>query len=222
MKSRSRYPGWLEPATWAGAALMRTLGATWRIERLGNDPSDPRRGQQEPSIFALWHSHLLPLVYTHRGREAVVLVSRHQDGQLVARVLERLGFHTARGSSTRGGEQGLLELLARAEAGHHLALTPDGPRGPAEVVKPGVIYVASRTGMPVVPVAAASRPSRRLGSWDGMRVPWPFARVRIEVGEPLRVPATLDDASVERWRSQLETEMRQLAERVRGAVGEPR
>ena len=222
MKARARYSAWLEPATWLGAVLMRALGATWRIERSGSDPSDPRRGKQEPSIFALWHSHLLPLVYTHRGRGAVVLVSRHQDGQIVARVLERLGFHTARGSSTRGGEAGVRELLANAEVGRHLAVTPDGPRGPAEVVKPGVIYIASQTGMPVVPVAAASRPSRRLGSWDGMRVPWPFARVRVEVGEPLRVPATLDDAGVERWRTRLESEMRALTARVRGAVGEPR
>jgi hypothetical protein len=218
----ARYPAWLEPATWLGAALIRVLGATWRIERLGNDPSDPRGGTREPSIFVFWHSQLLPLVYTHRGRDAVVLVSRHKDGQLIARVLERLGFHTARGSSTRGGGPGMLELLEHAEAGHHLALTPDGPRGPAEVVKPGVIYLASRTGMPVVPVAAASRPSRRLRSWDAMRVPWPFARLRIEVGAPLRIPAELDEASEERWRARLESEMRELTERVRAAVGEPR
>jgi lysophospholipid acyltransferase (LPLAT)-like uncharacterized protein len=116
----------------------------------------------------------------------------------------------------------MLELLAHAEAGRHLALTPDGPRGPAEVVKSGVIYLASRTGMPVIPVAAASRPSRRLRSWDGMRVPWPFARVRVETGAALRVPPGLDDAGEEQWRARLESELRSLTARVRAAVGEPR
>jgi lysophospholipid acyltransferase (LPLAT)-like uncharacterized protein len=222
MTRGARYPLWLEPATWLAAMLMRGLGASWRIERVGEDPSDPGIGRHEPSIFALWHSQLLPLVYTHRGRDAVVLVSRHLDGQIVARVLERLGFRTARGSSTRGGGEGMLELLAHAEAGRHLALTPDGPRGPAEVVKPGIIYLASRTGMPVIPVVAAARPSRRLGSWDGMRVPWPFARLRVESGAALRVPPGLDEAGEERWRTRLETELRALTERVRAAVGEPR
>lgn len=222
MSRRKRYPPWLGPATWLAAVLVRLIGATWRIERHGHDPSDPRLRSSEPSIFALWHSQLLALIYTHRGRDAVVLVSRHRDGELVSRLLERLGYRTARGSSTRGGGEGLLSLLSHAEAGRSLAVTPDGPRGPAEVVKPGVIYLAARSGLPIVPIACASRPSRRLRSWDGMRVPGWFARLRVEAGAPLRIPAELDEASENRWRDRLESEMRALTDRVRAAVGEPR
>jgi lysophospholipid acyltransferase (LPLAT)-like uncharacterized protein len=151
-----------------------------------------------------------------------VLVSQHLDGQVIARILERLGYHTGRGSSTRGGGEGVRALLAHAQVGRDLAVTPDGPRGPAEVVKPGVIYLASRSGLPVIPVAAASRPSRRLESWDGFRVPGPFARVRVAMGPPLRVPAVLDDTARERWRQRLESALREMTTRVRAEVGEPR
>lgn len=222
MTHRVRYPWWLEPATWLGAQLMRMLGATWRIERDGDDPSESDDPRRERAIFAFWHSQLLPLVYTHRDRDAAVLVSQHFDGQVIARILERLGYRTARGSSTRGGGEGVRALLAHAQLGRDLAVTPDGPRGPGEVVKPGVIYLASRSGLPVIPVAAASHPSRRLRSWDRFRVPGPFARVRVTVGAPLRVPAVLDDAGEERWRLRLENELREMTTRVRATVGEPR
>ncbi|MGH7742673.1 MAG: lysophospholipid acyltransferase family protein, partial [Candidatus Eiseniibacteriota bacterium] len=99
---------------------------------------------------------------------------------------------------------------------------PDGPRGPAEVVKPGVIYLAQRSGLPLLPVAVGARPSRRLRSWDGMRVPAPFARLHVETGMPMHVPAALDQAGEESWRVRLETELRELTGRVRAAVGEPR
>ncbi|MGH3055085.1 MAG: DUF374 domain-containing protein, partial [Gaiellaceae bacterium] len=126
MSARPRYPWWLEPATALAAALIRLLGSTWRIERHGDDPSASRVAGRERAIFVLWHSQLIPLVYTHRDRDAAVLVSRHLDGQVVARVLERLGYHTARGSSTRGAEAGVLGLLAHVACGRDIAITPDG------------------------------------------------------------------------------------------------
>jgi len=222
MTRNVRYPWWVEPGTWLASALVRAVGATWRIERIGVDPTESSDPARERFIFAFWHSQLVPLVYSHRDRDAAVLVSRHLDGQVITRILERLGFHTARGSSTRGGDEGLRGLLAHAQVGRDLGVTPDGPRGPAEVVKPGVVYLASRSGLPVIPISAASRPSRRLRSWDGLRIPAPFARVRIETGAPLRIPSMLDEAAEERWRLRLESELRELTTRVRSAIGEPR
>jgi lysophospholipid acyltransferase (LPLAT)-like uncharacterized protein len=188
------YPWWLEPAAFAGALLVRLLGMTWRfeVERAPGYAEGAARGER--FVFAFWHARLLPLVYARRHEGITVLVSRHRDGQLITRVVEHLGFTTARGSSTRGGEAGVRELLARATAGHDLAITPDGPRGPAERVKDGLVFVATRTERRIVPIATASRPAWVFRSWDRFRVPRPFARVRIAYGAPIAVPVA-DEAA---------------------------
>lgn len=207
-------------ATWLGAALLRALGATWRIEWRGVDECHRRIASGERCIFALWHARLLPLAFTHRGRGIVVLVSRHRDGEIIARIVERLGFVTARGSSTRGGEEGVREMLELARARRLLGITPDGPRGPAERVKPGLVYLASRTGLPVVPVAAGFRSAWVFRSWDRFRVPWPFARVVVAYGEPIALPPALDPNAAEAWRARLEREIADLTRETRRSAGE--
>jgi lysophospholipid acyltransferase (LPLAT)-like uncharacterized protein len=147
---------------------------------------------------------LLALTFAHRQRGVGVLISRHRDGEVIARAVERLGYATARGSSTRGGEEGVREMLALAESKRSLAITPDGPRGPARVVKPGLIYLASRTGLPILPVATGARPLTRLRSWDRFRIPRPFGRVVVHYGEPIDVPRDLDPAATEHWGAQVE------------------
>ena len=122
-----------------------------------------------------------------------MLVSTHRDGELVARVLTRLGFGLVRGSSTRGGSRALREIhrLVREEVGD-LAFTTDGPKGPAHEPKDGILYAASRTGLPIVPVGVAVDRAWRAKSWDGLRIGKPFARVVLEVGEELWIPADVD------------------------------
>lgn len=218
--ARRRYPWWMKPAAWAGALVVRCFGSTWRIERVGIAEYDAVLDRGERCIYAFWHSGMLPLVYTHRGRGIAVLVSRHRDGELITRIIERLGFVTGRGSSTRGGEEGLRDMLDWAERGHLLAITPDGPRGPAETVKPGLLYLASRTGFPVVPVATAGASAWRLRSWDGFRIPRPFARVVVAYGAPMAVAAGLDREGLERRRRDVERAIADLtAEVERRAVG---
>ncbi len=172
---------------------MWAWGRTWRVERVRE------AAFTEPVIYAFWHARMLPLVWAHRGGGAAVLVSRHADGELIARLIERLGFVTARGSSTRGGEEGLREMVARLEEGRAAGVTPDGPRGPARVAKSGVAYLAGRTGRLVVPLGAAAARGRTLGSWDGFRVPAPFTRVVLVYGAPLRVPPAPDAATLAEW-----------------------
>ena len=101
-----------------------------------------------------------------------------------------------------------------------MALTPDGPRGPAERVKPGVVYLASRTGCPVVPVATASRRTWVLGSWDRFRIPQPFTRVVVAYGDPIAVPAGLEGAALEEWRARVERALADHTARVAAAAGE--
>jgi hypothetical protein len=199
-----RYPWWMAPLAVLSSALLAALAATWRVRCRGLYAYDARFAGGERSIFAFWHARLLPLVVSHRRRGVVVLVSRHRDGELIVRVLDRFGFRLARGSSTRGGESALREMLAHAGEGHSLAITPDGPRGPAERVKPGIVYLASRTGFPVLPVASAASSEWRLRSWDGFRIPRPFARVGVAHGEPIAVPHAVEETEVESWCRRIE------------------
>lgn len=187
------------PAGVAGVlaeAVARPLAASWRWSRLeGPDRDVPSRDRPpfslDPAVYALWHEHLLPLALAHRGAGVTALVSQHRDGEILTRVLGRLGHQAARGSSTRGGSEGLEAMIRAGREGHPLAFTPDGPQGPARRCKPGVLQAAAATGLPIVPLAASSSRGRRLASWDRFLIPAPFARVVVSRGAPLEVPAEL-------------------------------
>ena len=209
MSTERGRPWWFGPATAAGAAALRLLGASWRLRRTNTAEFDRWLADGGRCIYALWHCRMLPCIYSYRGLGVAALVSRSRDGELITGVIERLGYVAARGSSSRGGQEGFQELVRFAGAGRSLTLTPDGPRGPREVVKPGLVRLASITGLPVVTVASASRASRVLRSWDGFRVPRPFATVLISYGEVLRVPPGLDDDGVEAWRARIEQALRE-------------
>lgn len=170
-----------------GALLTRALAATWRIRTVGSDDISAHRAAVGPVIFAFWHGGMLPLLWQHRGEGVAVLVSEHGDGELVARAAERLGYATVRGSSRRGAERALLGMVRAVRGGRDAAFTPDGPRGPARTFAPGALIVAQRTGAPVVLVSMAASRAWRLRSWDGFRIPKPFARVTIQYSQPLPV-----------------------------------
>ncbi len=215
-----RHPWWMGPAAVLGALVVRVIGFTWRIDRTGLAAFDARIANGERCVFAFWHARMFPLVFTHQGRAIVVLISRHHDGELIARIIEQLGFRTARGSSTRGGEEGARDLLRFAGEQALLAITPDGPRGPAERVKPGLAWIASRTGLPVVPVATAARSAWVFRSWDRFRIPKPFTRVVVSYGEPIPIPADADAEALEQWRARLDEAIAALTREVRTRAGE--
>lgn len=220
MSRGPRRSWWFPLATAAGAAALRLLGGTWRLRRVDTADVDRRIAGGERCIYALWHCRMLPLIYAYRGLGVAALVSHSRDGELISGVIERIGYVAARGSSSRGGQAGFNELVRYAERGRSLTITPDGPRGPREIVKPGLVRLASLTGLPVLPVASASRRPWVLRSWDGFRVPRPFARVWISYGEMVHVPAGLDEAGVESWRRRLEESLQANTERLVGEAGE--
>jgi len=188
---RARHPWWLPLAAVLGAGVVRAIGATWRFTVSDAPEYSAALARGERFVYAFWHSALLPLAVLHRHEGIAVLVSRHRDGELITRIIERLGFVAARGSSTRGGEAGVRGMLAWAGQDRHLAVTPDGPRGPAEQVKPGALYLAERTGRRMVPIGVAADRTRAFRSWDRFRVPWPFARVLVSHGAPFAPPHSL-------------------------------
>ena len=169
-------------------------------------------------IFVFWHGQLLPLVHYHRGEGVVVLVSEHADGEYITRVIERHGFDTVRGSSTRGGTKGLKALIRAARAGHDLALTPDGPRGPAQEFKPGALLAAQVTGAPIIPVAAGASAAWHFESWDRFMVPRPLSKVAVEYAEPVWLDREADAAERERCALELTARLNEMTERVSHAV----
>jgi lysophospholipid acyltransferase (LPLAT)-like uncharacterized protein len=167
--------------------LLGALARTWRVEVVGGEHLSAARARGA-FVFALWHRTLVPLLWWHRSQEVTLLVSRHADGALVADAAEALGYRVARGSSTRGGAAALRGLLRTLGRGRAAAVTPDGPRGPAGVVKPGVVAAARRAGAPILPVTATADRAWRARSWDRLAIPRPFARVRVAYGQPWDPP----------------------------------
>jgi lysophospholipid acyltransferase (LPLAT)-like uncharacterized protein len=174
---------------WFGVWLIRLLGLTWRV-RVKNDAEfRHKRAVHEPFIFTLWHGQLLPLLYHHRGHGVAILISEHGDGEIIARIALRLGFRTVRGSTSRGAARALLGLVRELEDGHDIAITPDGPRGPAKSVAPGTLVVAQRGRAPILPIVAVASSAWHLKSWDSFMIPKPFTRVTVGYGPMIYVDA---------------------------------
>jgi lysophospholipid acyltransferase (LPLAT)-like uncharacterized protein len=172
-----------------GTWLIRLLALTWRVRYVNAEVVNDLRARSEQFIYILWHGQLLPLLWTHRNRQIAVIISEHRDGEIIARIAAALGFRLVRGSSSRGAARALLSASRELESGHDLAVTVDGPRGPAGVVAPGALVIAQRTGASMVPTAAATSRAWRLRSWDRFMIPKPFALVTVAYGTPIRIAA---------------------------------
>jgi len=196
-----------------GAALVRIWGATLRIEFLNDDHRRAAEDAGERVAYAFWHGILLPLAYTHRGRGIVVLVSRHGDGEIISQIVCRLGYGVVRGSSTRGGARAMVEMARAARAGHPLAVTPDGPRGPRRELQPGLLHIAHRGGVPIVPVALEALRRTELSSWDRFLIPHPFSRVAIATGPKITIPAGVSAQDLEsEWAPRVAAALRAVCE----------
>jgi len=136
-----------------GYLFLRGLHATMRVRHVNAENLD----NQPRYILAFWHRHILLSLHSKWRVPTTAIISRSKDGEIVSRVLHLYGAETARGSSTRGGDVALREILRDIRAGKNIAFTPDGPKGPSQVVKDGVIYVAKVSGLPIVPFAFAAK-----------------------------------------------------------------
>jgi lysophospholipid acyltransferase (LPLAT)-like uncharacterized protein len=180
-----------------GRGFLHALARTWRIRVVNGGHLLDLRKAGRPFIFALWHGQLLPLLWHHRGQGVLILISEHRDGEMVAQAAESLGYGLIRGSTTRGGDRALISLVRELKAGHEVAITPDGPRGPAETFAPGALVAAQRSDSFILPVAAAADRAWRLRSWDRFVIPKPFARVTIAYAAPTKVSATNSRAAAD-------------------------
>ncbi len=156
-----------------GAGVIRLLRLTMKIEMKDEERVDVLYRQGKHIILAFWHAHQLMIPIGYRGVGAHVLISRHRDGELIARIISRFGHRAVRGSSTRGGALALRELIRLGRSGVDLVVTPDGPKGPRQIAKLGVVQLAKATGLPIVPLAfsCSKKKSSRAGiaSWSRTR-----------------------------------------------------
>jgi lysophospholipid acyltransferase (LPLAT)-like uncharacterized protein len=197
-----------------GYRLVQLLGSTlrWRTEGLEHLDRIERSGRQP--IMAFWHGRILPATYYFRQRGIVVITSENFDGEWIAGIIERFGYGTARGSTSRGARKALLQMRKDMAAGKAAGFTVDGPRGPARVAQAGAVWLSKATGNPVLPFHLEAARHWTLDSWDRTQLPKPFSTVALAVGEPFYVSADADEESIESARRSLDERLRMLETRA--------
>lgn len=191
--------------------LFRTLQKEVRTT-VGACPYDATGSQRY--LYSVWHDSALLAAFGGRHTRTVALTSRHRDGSFVASVVGTLGVGTVRGSSGRRGQAAARKLIQVAQT-HDIVMTPDGPRGPRRTMSRGIVYLASRSGNPVVPTAFACSSAWEIpGSWTTQTIPKPFSRVALVAGDPISVPANLDRDAIEDYRQRLQSAMDVMQQRA--------
>jgi len=198
MSSESEvFPWRSRAALLLGRGVLQALARTWRFRIVNAQAIDDLRGAKRNFIFSLWHGQLLPLLWHHRDEGVVLLISEHRDGELVARAAQSLGYALVRGSTTRGADRALISVIRELQAGREVAITPDGPKGPAGKYAPGALIAAQRSDAAILPVVAVADRAWRLKSWDRFMIPKPFARITVAYGQPTKVLAPTPRAAAE-------------------------
>ncbi|MEZ6142083.1 MAG: lysophospholipid acyltransferase family protein [Zavarzinella sp.] len=202
-KSIERLVRWVSPLI---SRWMRTMSfAAWSGDQyLMNDR--PYLIGDSRFIYAFWHEYILLPAFYCAHPETSVLVGQHADGELITQIIQQFGFSAIRGSSTRGGTVALLKMLRDGHS-RHFAITPDGPRGPRRVCQAGSVYLASRSGIPIVPVGLGGPTLFRAKSWDRFAIPKPFSRWRMVMMPPIAVPPKLGLEELEPYRLKVEATM---------------
>jgi lysophospholipid acyltransferase (LPLAT)-like uncharacterized protein len=184
--------------------LIRLIGATARFSVEGWEHWEAATQGGKQPIYTFWHEQILLATYFFRGRGIVVMTSRSFDGEYIARFIQRFGYGSARGSSSRGAVGALAEMIRLARAGCPTGFSIDGPRGPRRVAKMGAVLLAKKTGGPVLPFTITPARAYAAPSWDRLQVPLPFTRARLRIAPPIYVAPDADDAALEAARDELQ------------------
>jgi lysophospholipid acyltransferase (LPLAT)-like uncharacterized protein len=199
-------------ATWTFRLWFKTLRLSYHP--LGPEADPRRQDLPERYIYAFWHENLLLPAFRYSVAGAQVLISKSSDGQLIAEICRCQGFEPVRGSSSRGSVEAVRQILRVGQTAH-VGVTPDGPRGPRRRVQMGVVYLAARSGLPIMPTGFGFERPWRLKSWDRFAVARPGKRATCVTLDPIVVPADAEKEALERFRKQLENALgrvQQIAE----------
>jgi lysophospholipid acyltransferase (LPLAT)-like uncharacterized protein len=196
-----------QAAYFAIALIGRTLrySVSWE-----EPPLQPNAIYEKPMIYCFWHRAVFASAWLWRKTGITLMVSRSFDGEYIARTIEKLGFATVRGSSSRGGASALLGAKSQLERDFSVVFTIDGPRGPKYVAKPGPVLLAKASGMPMSAFYVALSDAWVLKTWDALMIPKPFSKVLVRFGTKIRVPADADDAQMAEYRAKLQAALEQV------------
>ncbi len=213
MKSRLEYFLYHSVLPYVGLFLVRLLSSTYRL-RLVDLQNERACIQKDGSIiYASWHQRFFPGVTFFATRKPIaILISRSRDGEFASRIVDILGWRAVRGSSSKGGSEGLQQLKELSRKGYKIGHIVDGPKGPFGEIKPGLLRIAQVSGMAIVPTITSSEKRWSFRSWDRFMVPKPFSRVLIRFGEPIYVPSDLNEDAFEEKRLLIGQRMRALYE----------
>ncbi len=190
-----------------GARFIRHLSRRCERTELHRELRD-RLEEEGPILIALWHGRSAAAAPFFPADSIAVLVSASEDGKVATTILGKLGYEIIRGSSSRGGARAVRDMLAALRAGKHVALTPDGPRGPMHSMSPGIAFLARATGAPILPAGIAVDRAWELSSWDHYTIPRPGAHLVCAYQEPLRIPRDVSGAALAEWSSELRRRLR--------------
>jgi lysophospholipid acyltransferase (LPLAT)-like uncharacterized protein len=202
---------------WAVYWIIRGIGTTLRFDRIGDPKLERIQALGKPLIWVFWHNTSIATAWLARNRGIVVMNSTNFDGQWTRRVVERLGFGTAQGSSTRGGLSGLAAMAKCLEEGHDVAFTIDGPRGPRYVAKAGPVMLARQTGCPILVLHVGVQEKKVLEqTWDLFQIPRLFTNAVVLGSGPIFVPPDADREMVDRKREEMQKALEEARDAAEG------
>lgn len=197
-----------------GYSYLSLVGNTAKTREFGHEHHADLRKQYPHFIYVGWHEHLLTGAWVLRRRQVAILVSQSRDGEYLSRMGKLLGFVPVRGSSSRGGVRGLLQLEHALKTGHDVLIGGDGPKGPVKQCKPGAIMLAKHSGMPIIPTAGYISRCMRLKNWDQTIVLSPFTAIIVGYGKPIVVPETIEKADIAHYQQQVKQAIDDLTEQT--------
>ncbi|MCE5299261.1 MAG: lysophospholipid acyltransferase family protein [Spirochaetia bacterium] len=190
--------------------LIKAFSLTYSFKELNGEGVTPHRKKTKQYIYAFWHCYIIAPVVFYRNLGVASLVSLSRDGAIAAKIAESFGFKIVRGSTFKGAAQGLLAMKQEVDRGADVAINTDGPRGPAESVGNGAVYLAKLTGKEIVPFGFYCDKMIRLTSWDRFMIILPFSRGVFKFGEPVGVAYDADENAMEKARALVEAKLKEL------------
>ena len=182
-----------------GYLIIIGIGKTLRWHVRGWEHLESIYNTGKNPIMVFWHGRIFMASYYFRNRGIVVMTSRHRDGDYIAEVIRMLGYEATRGSSSRGSLGATREALDAVRNGKDIGFAIDGPRGPRGVVKRGPMYIAWKSGHPILPFSVSVKTKLQLNSWDHFQIPMPFSCARVEIGEPIYIEAGIPKERLDKY-----------------------
>ena len=196
---------------YCGLFLVKIISLTYRIKIIESEIEDEILKTGKSLVYASWHQRFFPGITFFAMRKPIaIMISQSKDGEFISRIVEILGWHPVRGSSSRAGREALEQIRTLALGGCKIGHIVDGPRGPLGVVKPGLLRIAQAAAIPIVPTITSAEKKWILNSWDRFMLPKPFSRVIIRFGSAIHVDPNLNNSDFEEKRLFIEHILKEL------------